>query len=337
MTRTTKAIGLALAAVLVLAASAAAAELPLRVVSQDATTWTIGWTPQQGAYGYRFFRDAQPVSSTFNAAQTTVRFSKGATTYGVTTLLVGDVGTINPSAPPPPVDVCPNIPGVQETIPPGMVKDAAGNCVPAPPPSGNNLTVTDRTWVCSGTVNYNVVKVTIRQSLPRTDAVRIASGCNGTVQRLEVDTANADGIHVGAGAHDFTINGGYVHSSAVCGSCGAVHVDGVQVLGGQRITFRNLDVNYPTATNSALYINAGAAGQERPTDVVCDGCTFRRSPDKNRVVRIGNSLRSGIRNSTVYWCGTGPTCDAPQAPAIWFNGLQTDPVNSNNRLIAVGG
>jgi uncharacterized repeat protein (TIGR01451 family) len=36
--------------------------------------------------------------------------------------------------PPPPVDVCPNIPGVQETIPPGMIKDGNGNCVTPPPP-----------------------------------------------------------------------------------------------------------------------------------------------------------------------------------------------------------
>jgi uncharacterized repeat protein (TIGR01451 family) len=36
--------------------------------------------------------------------------------------------------PPPPTDVCPNIPGVQETVPAGMVKDASGNCVTPPPP-----------------------------------------------------------------------------------------------------------------------------------------------------------------------------------------------------------
>ena len=34
----------------------------------------------------------------------------------------------------PPTDVCPNIPGLQETIPPGMIKDAGGNCVTPPPP-----------------------------------------------------------------------------------------------------------------------------------------------------------------------------------------------------------
>lgn len=36
--------------------------------------------------------------------------------------------------PPPPSDVCPNIEGVQTQVPSGMVKNAAGNCVPPPPP-----------------------------------------------------------------------------------------------------------------------------------------------------------------------------------------------------------
>jgi hypothetical protein len=33
------------------------------------------------------------------------------------------------SPPPPPTDVCPNIDGIQTTIPAGMIKDSAGNCV----------------------------------------------------------------------------------------------------------------------------------------------------------------------------------------------------------------
>ena len=36
--------------------------------------------------------------------------------------------------PPPPSDVCPNIEGIQTQVPSGMVKNAAGNCVPPPPP-----------------------------------------------------------------------------------------------------------------------------------------------------------------------------------------------------------
>lgn len=42
---------------------------------------------------------------------------------------------------PPPVDVCPNIAGDQATVPAGMIKDAAGNCVtaPTPPPSTGSI------------------------------------------------------------------------------------------------------------------------------------------------------------------------------------------------------
>lgn len=276
---------------LALAGTAAAAELPLRLVSQTATTVTLGWDARADAYGFRFFRNGAPVSSTFDGTRTTVTFAK-ADTYGVLELRAGDSGSYPAASPPPPE---------------------------------KTLTVTDRKWVCDGQVDYDLVKVTVSGSLPRTDAVQFATGCTGRIGRLEVDTANADGIHIGPNAHDLTVASGYVRSHGVCSACAGVHIDGIQALGGLRITMR-LDVDYPTATNSALYLNCGSACQQRPTDVVCDRCTFKRSPDKNRVVRIGNSLRSGIRNSTVYWCGTGSTCDAPTAPAIWGNGLATMPV-----------
>jgi hypothetical protein len=40
----------------------------------------------------------------------------------------------SPPPPPPVSDVCPNIEGVQTSVPPGMIKDASGNCVAPPPP-----------------------------------------------------------------------------------------------------------------------------------------------------------------------------------------------------------
>ncbi len=87
---------------LVFIATAAAAELPLRVTGQTNSTWIIGWTPQSGAYGYRFFIDGKPVSVTFDGSRNSVTFKKGGTNYGVLELVQRDVGTINPSAPPPP-------------------------------------------------------------------------------------------------------------------------------------------------------------------------------------------------------------------------------------------
>lgn len=212
------------------------------------------------------------------------------------------------------------------------------------PPPGNNVVLTNQKYTCNGLVNLALVKVTVDSTHMVTPAVQIASGCTGTIGRIEIDNANGDGIHVGAFAHDLTVGGGYVRSPAGgCTLCGALHVDGIQFLGGERITFNNMDVNYQTASNSALYINQGSGGQQRPTDVVFNNSTFRRSPTRNRVVRIGDSVRSGITNSTVYWCGTGPTCDAPSADAIWYNGLATDPIPpgngdwGSNTLIATGG
>jgi hypothetical protein len=40
--------------------------------------------------------------------------------------------------PTPPTDVCPNIPDNQSEVPPGMVKDEAGNCVTTPTPPSSN-------------------------------------------------------------------------------------------------------------------------------------------------------------------------------------------------------
>jgi hypothetical protein len=55
---------------------------------------------------------------------------RGGTTNSASVSLSGDCAT-----PPPPEDVCPNIDGIQTSIPPGMIKDANGNCVtPSSPP-----------------------------------------------------------------------------------------------------------------------------------------------------------------------------------------------------------
>jgi hypothetical protein len=42
------------------------------------------------------------------------------------------------TTPTPPTDVCPNIPDNQSEVPPGMVKDEAGNCVTTPTPPSSN-------------------------------------------------------------------------------------------------------------------------------------------------------------------------------------------------------
>jgi uncharacterized repeat protein (TIGR01451 family) len=60
-----------------------------------------------------------------------------ADSQGRSFVLAFDTGQPEPPAsscpPPAPDDVCPNIDGVQESVPQGMVKDEQGNCVPPPP------------------------------------------------------------------------------------------------------------------------------------------------------------------------------------------------------------
>jgi uncharacterized repeat protein (TIGR01451 family) len=60
-----------------------------------------------------------------------------ADAQGRSFVLAFDTGQPEPPAsscpPPAPDDVCPNIDGVQESVPQGMIKDGQGNCVPPPP------------------------------------------------------------------------------------------------------------------------------------------------------------------------------------------------------------
>ena len=57
--------------------------------------------------------------------------------YNLQQTIVGD-----PIVPPDPVDVCPNIPGAQATVPAGMQHDGSGNCyTPTPPPEPVDLCI----------------------------------------------------------------------------------------------------------------------------------------------------------------------------------------------------
>lgn len=321
----------------------AAFAFDVHLISETSTTITLGWDAQPG-FGYIFSANGSEVSFTRDASRTTVTFSKGADSYDVDVIQKGENGHFVYVPPTACADGLDNDgDGRVDLNDPGCM-NAEDNDETDPPPVGETITRVNQKYVCSGPVNLALVKVTVDSTHMVTPAVQIAAGCTGTIGRIEIDNANGDGIHVGAFAHDLTVGGGYVHSPlGGCDLCGPVHVDGIQFLGGQRITFNNMDVNYQTATNSALYINCGRSCQDRPTDIIFDHSTFRRSPTRNRVVRIGDSLRSGITNSTVYWCGTGSTCDAPNAGAIWYNGLATDPIPpgngdwGSNTLIAIGG
>lgn len=176
-----------------------------------------------------------------------------------------------------------------------LARDCERPSLPDPQPAdpARTLTLTDEPWRCLGRVDLDLVRVTMRT--PVEDAVRIDQNCTGRVRRLEVDTWTADGIKVqnrGNVAHDLVIESGYVKCHAVYAG---YHQDGIHVMGGHRLTFRNLRVD--CLRNANLFLSRGGSGASTPTDVVCEGCVF--GPNAGQTVFYAPSLRSGARNSTI--------------------------------------
>jgi hypothetical protein len=147
------------------------------------------------------------------------------------------------------------------------------------------------------------------------NAIYLRPGCTGRIDRIEVDTWHLDGVKVG-NASDVVIGGGYI---ACHDRDEGSHQDGVQAQSGLRITFRSLTIDCPLANNAAFFVSAFSG---TPTDVVCDGCMLKPA---NSTVNIKDSVRSGVRNSTVC---TG------RAGAIRIQEGAVNPVNSGNSVLS---
>jgi hypothetical protein len=177
-----------------------------------------------------------------------------------------------------------------------------------------SVSLVDRAWICSGPVNLDVVRVTMRAS---DNAIYLKDGCTGRIGRIEVDTWSADGVKVHGGAQDVTIGGGYIscHDRA-----GRVHQDGIQAQAGTRVTFKALRIDCPESPNAAFFV--ARSGGRTPTDIVCDGCTLLPA---NSTVNIKDSIRSGVRNSVV--CRGRHT-------AIWIQSGAVSAVNTGNTVLS---
>ena len=127
------------------------------------------------------------------------------------------------------------------------------------------------------------------------DAIRLGENCSGRIGRVEVETWTADGIKVqnaGTVAHDLVIESGYVKCHDVAGE---YHQDGIQAMGGYRLTFRNLAVD--CLRNANLYLSRAGSGASTPTDVICDRCVL--GPHSAQTLFYNMSLRSGAINTTI--------------------------------------
>jgi FlaG/FlaF family flagellin (archaellin) len=159
-----------------------------------------------------------------------------------------------------------------------------------------SVTLVNQTWTCDRPQNLDSVSVTISGIAVRMDAVKLESGCSGRIGRLSVMTDDADGVKVAEGAHDLVVEGGSIRCLA---KLPVLHQDGIQVMGGSRITFKDLAVDCgragDTKINSNLFINMAGTSTSPPTDVACDSCTF--GGGAAHTVLIGKSVRSGVVNS----------------------------------------
>ena len=96
----------------------------------------------------------------------------------------------------------------------------------------------------------------------------------------------------GSVAHDLVIESGYVKCHDVAGD---YHQDGVQAMGGYRLTFRNLAID--CLRNSNFFLARGGSGASTPTDVVCDGCIL--GPNSAQTLFYATSIRSGAINTRI--------------------------------------
>ena len=192
---------------------------------------------------------------------------------------------------------------------------------PPPPLPRNSVVLNDQSFVCKGAVDIDLVKVTMPTNVE--DAIRLDEDCSGRIGRLEVDTWTADGIKVqnhGTVAHDLVIESGYIKCHDVFGN---YHQDGIQAMGGSRLTFKGLLVD--CLGNANLFVNYGGKKVSIPTDVVCDRCVF--GPNSAQTLFVATSIRSGARNTTIC---TG------RYRAVRVGPTTQELVDANNKVLPKG-
>ena len=169
-----------------------------------------------------------------------------------------------------------------------------------------SIAQTDQTWSCRGPVDLDSVTVTMTTAISSrrgADAIHLEPGCTGRIRHLVVLTAAADAVKVVEGVHDLAIDSGSVVCTA---KLPTMHQDGIQVMGGERITLRGLSVNCgrsgQSLINSNLFINqAGRRAIRRPTSSASTAswAAPRRTPRTSsaRCARASSRRRSAPRST----------------------------------------
>jgi hypothetical protein len=216
------------------------------------------------------------------------------------------------------------------------------NAVPLGTPPAGTVIVTNRPWNCTGPLSafgalpIQVVSTIANASANDNDNAVSLRGCSGDGDPATIDLTldirgnrgavgtSYDAVRIGQNAHDLVVTG-----NAECGarsSNPSIHQDIVQALSGNRIEFRDFTSGNPETgewtcwgAGGGWYITWANAGI--PTDLICLRCKLATY---NQNLRIGDSLRSGARDSVFGYS---------RSYGIFVEDAATSPVNANNSVI----
>lgn len=158
----------------------------------------------------------------------------------------------------------------------------------------HTLSVLTHTYVCDGKTPAGT-SVQVMTGAGAAASVFINAGCPSGF-RAEVWTCT-DGAHVHDGAGGTAAKEFYFHIAVHwTGRCGAVHQDGVQLMGGQHIRCEGCTTSgvLSAGSNGAWFLSEGSGGHQLPTDDICHGCWL---VSNNTAVVIGRSAASGAEFS----------------------------------------
>jgi hypothetical protein len=195
-------------------------------------------------------------------------------------------------------------------------------------PGVTEVVLKNEPFIVNCPVDLDLVKV----EFPNDDALQLSSGASGRIGRIEIDTRTQDGIKVQNAdqnaAHDLVVEGGYVK----CHGCDAgAHQDGIQVMGGKKLTFRG--IHFESADTQNIFVNKAGSGATNPTDIVFENCVSAVDSSITQgpatPVNINGSLRTVLRNCHV--------CKSPRyGKGIVIGSAAVDEVLQGNVEYAVG-
>jgi len=165
--------------------------------------------------------------------------------------------------PKPITDVCPNIPGDQETIPSGMIKDSAGNCVTPPPDSPTCALTLSATPITVGS------STRLDWSSTHTNHILIKAIVGGTETTIQDTSA-------GTGSLVLTPATSTLYRATVTGTDGTAQCETSVVVTEEVVDLcPNIAGNQTTIPDGLV---RDSAGNCVPPPLTCDSFTTSASP-----------------------------------------------------------